>query len=610
MLLLQYQPSIMKHTVLVVTFFFLYIFRFEGFAQSILPESGVLYTLESVPRIDILIPPDTLTQIYENPESDREFRATFIFNSNQAHDTIKEVGFRLRGNTSRVAMKKSFKVSFNTFVDKRKYHGVEKLDLNGEHNDPSSSRSVLYWYMLRKANVVGSRANHVQVYINGNYYGLYTNVEHIDEEFVKTYYDNDDGNLYKCLWPADLTYHGTNQNNYKFMNGDYRVYDLKTNEEADNYTDLVELINVINNTPMTEFPCKLEEVFNVQGYLKIAALDVLTSNWDGYAFNKNNFYLYHNPATGLFEYIPYDVDNTFGIDWFNIDWATRNIYNWASSEPRPLFKKLMQVPDYKAQYTYYIKQLINEVINDQAFVQFKNELKTQSAAYLINDPYYPLDYGYDMSSYERSWTSEVDDHVPYGINEFLQKRKTTALTQCSSSNPKPVIAMITNNLPEPKEDLLITAFVEGADLQSVEVNFSMNGGDLMSAIMNDEGINGDSKASDQIYTVLLPGFPGGTKIEYTIKAISAFDTETIRPCIPKSYQFPIDENAPFSFWPNPSYGDKVYFSKATGFKLYDITGRLIAESQNASVIDVSFFNPGIGLLRTTDGKLYKLIISR
>ncbi|MBK6347143.1 MAG: hypothetical protein IPF68_14665 [Bacteroidales bacterium] len=42
------------------------------------------------------------------------------------HDTIHETGFRLRGNTSRYSAKKSFKISFNTWVPGQKYHGVEK----------------------------------------------------------------------------------------------------------------------------------------------------------------------------------------------------------------------------------------------------------------------------------------------------------------------------------------------------------------------------------------------------------------------------------------------------------------------------------------------------
>lgn len=50
-------------------------------------------------------------------------------------------------------------------------------------------------------------------------------------------------------------------------------------------------------------------------------VQIFCDDWDGYIYNKNNFYLYHNTLTGKIEYLPYDVDNTFGIDWFGIDWS-------------------------------------------------------------------------------------------------------------------------------------------------------------------------------------------------------------------------------------------------------------------------------------------------
>ena len=156
--------------------------------QTIFPDPGPLFNDETVPRIDITVNPDTLVWLYqnENLESDIEFTARFIFDNGEIRDTIEPVGFRLRGNTSRYSQKKSFKVSFNRFTSGGKYYGVEKLNLNGEHNDPSVIRSKVCWDVFRKMNIPASRSNHVQVYINGDYYGLYINVEHIDEEFIKT----------------------------------------------------------------------------------------------------------------------------------------------------------------------------------------------------------------------------------------------------------------------------------------------------------------------------------------------------------------------------------------------------------------------------------------
>lgn len=581
------------------------------FAQVNLPEAGELYNQSTVPRIDILIHPDTLDLIYENPHSDREYRAVFVFDNGKVHDTINEIGFRLRGNTSRDAWKKSFKVSFNTFIKGRKYKGVEKMDLNGEHNDPSSSRSLIYWHILREANIPGPRANHVTVYINGSYYGLYTNVEHIDEEFVKTYFGNNDGNLYKCLWPADLTYRGPGQNSYKFKNGGQRAYDLKTNEEKDDYSDLVNFISVLNNTTNTELPCELEKVFNVQSFLKVVAIDVLTSNWDGYSFNKNNYYLYHNQQTGLFEYIPYDVDNTFGIDWFNINWATRNIYNWSANEPRPLFKRLMALPVYKAQYTFYVKQIMEEIMTNPSFTQFVSAIKEQARPYLIIDPLYPLDYGYTIESFDDSWTTGAGDHVPFGINEFIQKRIATAKSQCNVTDATPMISRIENNYPLAKEDLIISAFIEDEELVSSEVIYRINNGAWQTEILKDDGENHDKYMGDHTFTATIKGYPDGTNIEYYIKVTDTKALVSEKPCDVISYTFPGNGSLQdFTVWPNPTNGNSIYLSRKVNYKVYDLTGRLLLEGKDSNLINVTSVRAGICILKTDDGTMVKIAVTR
>ena len=83
----------------------------------------------------------------------------------------------------------------------------------------------------------------------------------------------------------------------------------------------ITLVDVLNHTPEAQFKEAIESVFNVESYLHYLAVEALVGHWDGYSYNKNNFYLYENDDTGLVEFIPYDVDNTFGIDWVGGDWG-------------------------------------------------------------------------------------------------------------------------------------------------------------------------------------------------------------------------------------------------------------------------------------------------
>ncbi len=512
--------------------------------QPQFPGKGKVFSDDIVPRVDIFINPDSLAWIYENVESYHEFHADFIFTTGIETDTVLNIGFRLRGNTSRYSAKKSFKVSFNTWVPGRKFHGLEKMNLNGEHNDPSVIRSKLCWDLLRDFGVPGSRTNHVVVYINNNYYGLYINVEHIDENFVKSRFGNKNGNLFKCLYPADLRYLGANPDTYKYTSGDRRAYDLKTNTTEDDYTDLAHFIAVLNNTPDDQFVCEINKVFNVYDYLKIIAVDVFTGNWDGYIYNQNNFYLYHNTETGKFEYIPYDLDNTFGIDWFGVDWGNRNIYSWQQEgQPRPLYTKIMDNSELRDQYTFYLNQLISDYTNEGVYFDKIDLIRDMIYPYVEDDPYYPLDYGFSSQDFLDSYNQALGMHVVYGIKPYIQARNSSALNQMTLNNIVPVVKYITNTPFLPDQNFYVTAYVEDEDpAPETRLLYSINGGPQQTGIMYDDGEHEDGDAGDRIYGAMLSGIQLNMTLSYQVSATDNFGYSSQLPCDPVDLQLIQPEN--------------------------------------------------------------------
>jgi len=129
------QPIFMKQLLTIVCFS---IFC----STAALSQSGSkwLFDDSTLPEIRITIDPDSLAEILddENQQSDHEFIASFSITKNGETEVVDSVGFRLRGNTSRASQKKSFKVSFDTFIDGREYRGLDKMNINGEHYDIES----------------------------------------------------------------------------------------------------------------------------------------------------------------------------------------------------------------------------------------------------------------------------------------------------------------------------------------------------------------------------------------------------------------------------------------------------------------------------------------
>jgi spore coat protein H len=282
--------------------------------------------------------------------------------------------------------------------------------------------------------MVERRTSFVRVYVNQAYYGLYTNLEEMDKDWLQRVYGERSGNLYKCTYPADLVYKGTDQQTYKnIISGSStggRAYDLQTNEEVDDYTDLVEFIAALNKPADAAFAAMISQKVNVDGLLKAFALDVASGNWDDYMYNKNNYFLYQNTKTGKFEFISYDADNTFGVDWVNRDWATRNCLDWFThSEPRPLATKILSIPAFDAKFQHFLDTIAREIINPTIIFPHIDSLKTLIMQAAIEDTYRTLDYGYSVSDFNNGFTGTVDGHTPYGIKPFLTMRSASILQQ-------------------------------------------------------------------------------------------------------------------------------------------------------------------------------------
>jgi len=498
-----------SYILLYTTALTLLLLPFSLSAQSL--QEHPLFQDESIVSFEVIIDPDSLAAIFNDPWSDHEYPASVIVRGTTLDDTLDNIGFRLRGNTSRAAEKKSFKISINSFEAGRKYLGLEKINLNGEHNDPSIARSRLSWELAKSYGLNAARTHYAQLYINGSYFGVYIHVEQIDENFIKTRFKNDSGNLYKCLWPADLTWRGTDPDVYKFQSNGRRTYDLKTNRVADDYSDLANFIDVLNLTPDGSFASAIQNVFNVNGYLKALALEVAIGHWDNYWFNKNNYYLYNNPATGKFEYIIFDLDNTFGIWWNgiqpNVDWGNRDIYNWGKSSQRALAERILDVNLFRDRFSFYLKQLVDDHFN--ATTQFPKAYATRDllAPAALTDTYRTLDYGFTYQDFLDSYGQSLGGHVTYGVTTYIGSRSNSINSQLVLNNIPPIISQTTYSpsAPDLNDPILVTTFVEDEDAAvTMQLYYSINNLWQTAVEMRDDGLSGDGAANDGIYGATIP----------------------------------------------------------------------------------------------------------
>jgi spore coat protein CotH len=218
---------------------------------------------------------------------------------------IDQAGIRLKGYSSffnDAGIKKSLKIDFNEYNDTISYFGIKKVNLNNGVGDPSFQRDVICYELLRKAGIAVPRTAYAKVFLNDVYWGLYIIVEQIDKTFLKNHFADGNGNLYKAIGWTTLEYISDQFEDYS------ESIELKTNEDTADGSDYVNLVKMINSLSGAQFNDSIQKLFYVDYFLKILAIDIITKNWDSFMQNGRNFYLYHEPVSDLFYWIPWDYN--------------------------------------------------------------------------------------------------------------------------------------------------------------------------------------------------------------------------------------------------------------------------------------------------------------
>ena len=102
---------------------------------------------------------------------------------------------RIRGDTSREDPKKSLKIKFDSlFVE-----GLPKvINLNAEYADKTYIRQYASSLLMQKSGQICYQSEHIKVYVNDKFFGLYLQVENMDDDFLKRNNLDKNGNLYKA----------------------------------------------------------------------------------------------------------------------------------------------------------------------------------------------------------------------------------------------------------------------------------------------------------------------------------------------------------------------------------------------------------------------------
>jgi hypothetical protein len=225
---------------------------------------------------------------------------------------LPNVGIRFRGMSSLGMVPEGRKRSLNVTVDfadkKQRLLGYKTLNLLNAHSDPTFLHTVLYFDIARRY-IPTPKANFAKVVINGESWGVYTNAQQFNKEFVKEWFSNGDGARWKVKGSpggrGGLEYLGEDPEPYK------AIYGIKSPDVPQAWKDLIRLCRTLNETPPEQLEAALQPILDVDAALWFLALENVFINGDGYWVRASDYCIYQDTA-GRFHVIPHDANETFG----------------------------------------------------------------------------------------------------------------------------------------------------------------------------------------------------------------------------------------------------------------------------------------------------------
>jgi len=502
-----------------ILFLLAVLIQFSGFSQN------SFYAVDSLREIRIYFHDSDwdhqLDSLYVQGDNERILADLIIDGS-----PYDSVGVRYKGfsSVSVNRVKNPFNIKLDYVIDGQDHDGVDKLKLSNVYQDPSFIREVLT-YEIAANYLPSAKANYANIYVNDTLWGLYTNVQAVNKDFLNDHFGNKYNPFFKCN-PENLNVSPGGENaNLSDAHGndslDYQpYYDLKSDY---GWEALYNLIDTLNN-----YSDSVDKVLNVDRTLWMHALNYTLINFDSYIGYGQNYYLYKD-KTGQFNPLLWDLNMSFGsfsltdassiyFSGFDITQA-QNMdpllhHTQISVSPRPLLRNLFLSERTRKMYLAHIRTIVNENFANQNYAirgQYFQNLIDVSVQNDTNKFYSYTDFTTNLNNQVALVTADCP-----GITQLMDAR-TTYLSSYTGFSGEPIITTIATS-PQNfvvGDDVWITANIADATEAILGYRFGANMA-FKTTTMFDDGNHNDGTANDGVFGGVISN--SANRVDYYLYA--------------------------------------------------------------------------------------------
>jgi hypothetical protein len=435
--------------------------------------------------------------------------------------TFDSVGVKYKGNSSYNPSnnKNPLHIELDTYKD-HSYQGYTDIKLGNNYSDPSMIREVLSYQILQKYMDCPA-SNFAKVYINGAYYGVYSNTESINKKFYGEHFYSRNNTAIKCnpvINPGSAT-----KCNLRYINNDsasyLNYYEIKSDA---GWNELVRLCDTVTN-----YPVSLEQNMDMDRVIWMLAFNNALVNLDSYtgAFCQN-YYLYKDDNRRFLPVIwdlnmcfagfPFVGSGTVSLGSQSVSQLQQMSLNIHSADQHwPLINKVIANSTYKRMYAAHVKTILNEFIASGTFTTLAAQLQAVIDTSVLSDPF----KSYSYSQFQNGLTQNVSvgSYSVPGIQTFMNARNLYLQSQTEFTAAAPTVSNVAFGPASPVINSQITVTANISNVNYCYLGYRITNSRKFTKLqMFDDGSHGDGAAGDNIYGAQFT--LGGNQAQYYIYA--------------------------------------------------------------------------------------------
>lgn len=282
-------------------------------------DAAWMYDPSVVVKIDLGLSEASIAALAADPYT--YVPATFAMSYGDKHYGPSAITLKLKGKQGsfrRLDGKAAFKLKFPSGA---RPDGLKKMTLNNMVQDNSKVHEAVVYELFRAVGVAAPRTGYATVTVNGASYGLYLNLETMDEVALARWFASTQ-HLYEGAYGLENDPTDAFNEHYEVDVGD-----------EDDRADLVALMATATDFSAGWY-ARMAAHADLEQMTRMWATEAYVGHWDGYSGSAVNNYYLHSDAAGVFTMIPWGTDNTLiGRVGFYDGAAQHVIFNGCIADP-------------------------------------------------------------------------------------------------------------------------------------------------------------------------------------------------------------------------------------------------------------------------------------